>query len=233
MSQNTLKESNWYADFNLKPLILPKKWFYSTLSFWGFHPNLKPEYGREDIEQFLFNTKAKINYIYEHKFYATYYPKSIFTLSELDWLHQIYLPHPDLYQGDLNLKRKYYYFTLFHELTHWTGSEKHLNRFQFGRKLRDNRFDYASEEIVATTGCLLLLEKFNLDDVETKERGILYMNDYLSAIVYEMIQNKKIVEQPDWTTGNYLDNDPIVNGYIYSLMMRAKDAVTYLEQLQK
>lgn len=45
-----------------------------------------------------------------------------------------------------------YYSTLFHELIHWTGSERRLNRFSTGRKIEA----YSHEELIAEIGSAYL-----------------------------------------------------------------------------
>jgi antirestriction protein ArdC len=46
-----------------------------------------------------------------------------------------------------------YYATAFHELVHWTGSDKRLDR-QFGQRFGDSK--YAFEELVAELGAAML-----------------------------------------------------------------------------
>ena len=53
-----------------------------------------------------------------------------------------------------------YYATAFHELAHWTGSAKRLDR-QFGKRFGDRA--YAAEELVAELTSAFLCAEFNLD----------------------------------------------------------------------
>lgn len=55
-----------------------------------------------------------------------------------------------------------YYGTLFHELTHWTGAQKRLNRTQSGRFCGP---EYAFEELVAELGAAFLSASHGLDTV--------------------------------------------------------------------
>lgn len=55
-----------------------------------------------------------------------------------------------------------YYGTLFHELSHWTGAEKRLNRVQSGRF---GGTEYAFEELVAELGAAFLSATHGLDTV--------------------------------------------------------------------
>jgi antirestriction protein ArdC len=54
----------------------------------------------------------------------------------------------------------HYYATAFHELGHWTGSAKRLDR-QFGKRFGDRA--YAAEELVAELTSAFLCAEFNID----------------------------------------------------------------------
>lgn len=58
-----------------------------------------------------------------------------------------------------------YYATLFHELTHWTGAKKRLNRDNF---YSSSDKDYAFEELVAELGSLFFCMNFNVDTEDTQ-----------------------------------------------------------------
>lgn len=69
-----------------------------------------------------------------------------------------------------------YYATLLHEVTHWTGHEKRLDRklsTSFGTK------DYAFEELVAELGSAMLCNKFN---IEGKLQHTEYIANWLKAL---------------------------------------------------
>lgn len=53
-----------------------------------------------------------------------------------------------------------FYSTAFHELGHWTGHEKRLNR-EFGKRFGDRR--YAAEELVAELTSAFLCAEFSID----------------------------------------------------------------------
>lgn len=53
----------------------------------------------------------------------------------------------------------FYYSTLFHEITHWTGHKSRLNRFD--ETFEDGRNAYAFEELVAELGALLFSSDFD------------------------------------------------------------------------
>jgi len=70
-----------------------------------------------------------------------------------------------------------YYRTVFHELAHWTGSEKRLNRF----KIADygDREKYGVEELVAEIAGSYLCMMF---DIEPVENTVSYLENWRKAI---------------------------------------------------
>jgi len=73
--------------------------------------------------------------------------KAYFSLSK----DKIYMPLPQNFRSDED-----YYATLLHELTHWTGDKKRLNRFKPHGKHNESESDYAFEELVAEIGSAFL-----------------------------------------------------------------------------
>jgi antirestriction protein ArdC len=65
-----------------------------------------------------------------------------------------------------------YYSTAFHELTHWTGAEKRLNR-TFGKRFGDQ--SYSAEELVAELGSAFLCAEFGFDN-QTIENQAAYID---------------------------------------------------------
>ena len=64
----------------------------------------------------------------------------------------------------------FYYSTLFHEITHWTGHKSRLDRFD--DTFVDGRNAYAFEELVAEIGALLFSSEFD------------YTHQFINSIVY-------------------------------------------------
>jgi antirestriction protein ArdC len=82
--------------------------------------------------------------------------------------------------------RESYYSTLAHELTHWTGSEKRLNR-----DLKKGKFgndDYAMEELVAELGAAYLAADLGITP-EPRPDHAAYMNNWLKVLK----QDKKAI----------------------------------------
>lgn len=69
-----------------------------------------------------------------------------------------------------------YYATLFHELTHWTGAKHRLDRL-----FRQERSDYAKEELVAELGAAFLSAEFGIEN-ETREDHTSYIASWLKAL---------------------------------------------------
>jgi antirestriction protein ArdC len=69
-----------------------------------------------------------------------------------------------------------YYGTAFHELAHWTGSTKRLNR-EFGKRFGDKA--YAAEELVAELASAFLCAEFNIDG-ELRHAG--YISNWIELL---------------------------------------------------
>ena len=93
---------------------------------------------------------------------AYYNPKSDF----------IGMPDQKAFKDDI-----YYYTTLFHELTHWTGHEKRCNRKLkcWGGK------DYAFEELVAELGASFLANHFRIES-KPREDHIQYLQTWIKGL---------------------------------------------------
>lgn len=69
-----------------------------------------------------------------------------------------------------------YYGTAFHELAHWTGNAKRLNR-EFGKRFGDKA--YAAEELVAELAAAFLCAEFDLDG-ELRHAG--YISNWIELL---------------------------------------------------
>ena len=77
---------------------------------------------------------------------------------------------------DRFIGRDEYYNTAFHELTHWTGSEKRLNRIK-GKRFGDR--EYSFEELVAELGAAFMCADFGFTDCRNNSAS--YIANWLSA----------------------------------------------------
>ena len=71
-----------------------------------------------------------------------------------------------------------WYSTLFHELTHWTGSSNRLAR-DFGKRFGDNR--YAMEELVAELGAAFLCAELGISPQPRQDHAC-YINNWLQVL---------------------------------------------------
>jgi len=88
-----------------------------------------------------------------------------------------------------------YYGVAFHELGHWTGSEKRLNR-TFGKKFGDQA--YSAEELVAELTSAFLCGEFGFDnngvDADYIATWIRFLTDHSSAIITAAAAASRAVE---------------------------------------
>ncbi|OKS88189.1 ArdC family protein [Mucilaginibacter polytrichastri] len=118
------------------------------------------------VEQFISNTKAIIAHEKNGGFY-------------LPGEDKIVLPHPESFKATATCTAtEGYYSTAFHELTHWTGHEKRLNRLQPGRFGNQT---YAVEELVAEFGAAFLCAGFGIATVEKGDHAS-YIGGWLKAL---------------------------------------------------
>ena len=79
---------------------------------------------------------------------------------------------------DTSTQRETYYSTLAHEITHWTGGKKRLDRLtscKFGDK------DYAFEELVAELGAVFLTMTFGISPAPRPDHAK-YLNNWVAAL---------------------------------------------------
>jgi len=118
------------------------------------------------VERFIDNTNAVI----ENKGRKAYYRPS---------QDKIVLPPVKLFTGtEICTAAEGYYSTALHELTHWTGHEKRLDR-RFGKKFGDH--NYAVEELVAELGAAFLCAELEIG-LLPKGTHASYMDNWLTVL---------------------------------------------------
>lgn len=76
-----------------------------------------------------------------------------------------------------------YYATLLHEITHSTGHEKRLDRFNETKKIfKNSKEDYAFEELVAELTSMFLLATYKVDNESIKDNNKAYIKGWLKAL---------------------------------------------------
>lgn len=107
----------------------------------------------EIVDSFVDNTQAIVEYGADKAFYRPAEDK-------------IYMPPIEAFRDTENCTAtEGLYSTLLHELVHWSGAEKRMNRTK-GKRFGDNQ--YAVEELVAELGSAFLCSEF---DIATVEKG--------------------------------------------------------------
>ncbi len=120
----------------------------------------------EPIEEFVKQTKAIIEHHFEG---ACYIPSQ----------DKIKMPYPEYFWNTKALSAtEGYYSVLMHELTHWAGHEKRLNRTK-GKKFGDQQ--YAAEELVAEFGAAFLCAGFGIPTAE-KGNHAAYIDHWLKVL---------------------------------------------------
>lgn len=125
------------------------------------------------VEDFITNTKAVI----EHKGDSPFYRPSE---------DKIYMPHGSNFTDtETATATEGYYSTLFHELTHWTGSKSRLKR-EGGKKFGDE--NYATEELVAELGAAFLCSELKINNVEKGDQA-----SYIAGWLKVLKNNKNCI----------------------------------------
>lgn len=92
----------------------------------------------------------------------------------------IQMPPEDLFCGSDTLTRsESYYAVLVHELTHWSGAERRLNR-QFGKRFGDAA--YAAEELVAEIGSAFLCAELGITEGAPRADHAQYLAQWLQLM---------------------------------------------------
>lgn len=143
------------------------------------------------IEDFIGNTFANIE---NREGGACYVPA----------LDKIFMPPMNSFIDTTHCKAsENYYSTLFHEMTHWTGNEKRMNR---SLKARFGDASYAEEELVAELGAAFLGAEFGIATPEKTDHA-----SYIANWLKVLKDNKK---------------------FVISAASEASKAVDYLQEMQ-
>lgn len=147
----------------------------------SFDPNKKVDDSKtislvdriEKVDEFVTNTNATIL----HKgARACYVPSA----------DEIHMPHPEAFiRTDKCTPTESYYSTLFHELTHMTGSQSRLNR-EKAKKLGDQK--YAAEELIAELGAAFLCAEFDITSPEKSDHA-----SYIAHWLQVLKENKRLI----------------------------------------
>lgn len=98
-----------------------------------------------------------------------------------------------------------YYSTLLHEMTHWTGNKKRLDRQKDAKKKHIE--NYAYEELIAELGAAFLCAQFNIKQTQPKDHA-LYIKSWLTALRNDKTLIFKASAQAAKATGYLNDLQP-------------------------
>lgn len=125
------------------------------------------------VEVFVVNTKAVIEYNSNR---ACYVPLT-------DTIHLP--PMENFITTEHSTATESYYSTMLHELTHWSGSPKRMNRVK-GKKFGDDQ--YAFEELVAELGAAFLCADFNIASSNYQDQA-----SYIAHWLHILKDNKNFI----------------------------------------
>ena len=89
----------------------------------------------------------------------------------------ILMPTPENFDSEAS-----YYATLFHELTHSSGSESRLARPGVTNPIRYGSHEYSQEELVAEMGAAFLLAEARIDSESLTNNSASYIQSWLKAL---------------------------------------------------
>lgn len=120
----------------------------------------------EVVDSFVENTQAVIEHGADGAFYRPSEDK-------------IYMPKIEAFQNTKTCTAtEGYYSTLLHELVHWSGAPKRLDRTK-GKRFGDNQ--YAVEELVAELGSAFLCAEYDIGNVEKGDHAS-YIASWLKVL---------------------------------------------------
>lgn len=120
----------------------------------------------EIVDSFVDNTQAVIEHGKDEAFYRPSEDK-------------IYMPAVEAFHDTKTCTAtEGYYSTLLHELVHWSGAEKRLNRTK-GKKFGDNA--YAVEELIAELGAAFICSEFEIATIEKGDHAS-YIANWLKVL---------------------------------------------------
>lgn len=120
----------------------------------------------EVVDSFVENTQAVIEHGTDGAFYRPSEDK-------------IYMPKVEAFlDTESCTSTEGYYSTLLHELVHWSGAEKRMNRTK-GKKFGDHQ--YAVEELIAELGSAFLCAEFDIANVDKGDHAN-YIANWLKVL---------------------------------------------------
>jgi len=131
------------------------------------------QYSVDAIDQFVKSTKVDLRHEEEGRCFYNQTSDYINMTSKINF--------KDTKEADATV---HYYSTLFHELTHSTGSELRTGRIKKNNEKFGVRNEYAFEELVAELGSVLFGQQFNIEKT-IRGNHIQYLNSWIKALKHD------------------------------------------------
>lgn len=91
------------------------------------------------------------------------------------------IPNPsDFYSSNNRTSTENYYSVLLHEIVHWTGAQKRLNRIEF-REYHNDPIQRAREELIAEIGSVFFGNMFGIQ-TEPSQENAAYVQNWISLL---------------------------------------------------
>lgn len=114
----------------------------------------------EDAEDVIFATSADIHYGHDSAFYRP-------------MQDTVHMPNIESF-----LKSHEYYSTMFHELGHWTGNSKRLDRFKSNKVAAFRSTEYSREELVAELCSVFVCSALDITSDSTYRNSVAYLQGW-------------------------------------------------------
>jgi len=85
---------------------------------------------------------------------------------------------------NLDARSAYWFSALFHELTHATGTTRHLNRPGVAERHRADILEVCFEELVAESVARRIMDRLGLATEETRDKSAKYIESYAANMQY-------------------------------------------------
>jgi antirestriction protein ArdC len=124
-------------------------------------PELKPNQKIENCENLVCSTGARITHREPQAYYSPV-------------LDLVNMPPIETFENSA-----FYYSVLFHELGHWTGGKKRLDRDMTGRNGNEK---YSKEELIAEMTAAFLCAEMGIDNDDLTMNSAAYLKGWITAL---------------------------------------------------
>ncbi len=115
--------------------------------------------------------------------------------------------------GERFISTEAFYFTLMHELAHWSGGQERLRRTIIGYRQINSREDaetYAREELVAEATAMIIMIKLGMPPKD-KSQAARYFQGYLSVIGNKAEALEYVINEAHRAAGHILASSQLID----------------------